>query len=91
MKDFWLSCGHHLLDRDAGGAFRAPVAGLTVTAGFSSAGFGAGAAFAIAPTRAPVAITEPAATPLLASESLRSARSRCWAGGDAIGALSTRT
>src|ERR1700731_3693599 len=19
MKDFWLSCGHHLLDRDAGG------------------------------------------------------------------------
>ena len=24
MKDFWLSCGHHLLDRDAGG-------GLVVT------------------------------------------------------------
>ena len=27
MKDFWLSCGHHLLDRDAGG-------GLAVTDGF---------------------------------------------------------
>jgi hypothetical protein len=27
MKDFWLSCGHHLLDRDAGG-------GLTVTEEF---------------------------------------------------------
>src|SRR2546421_11284743 len=27
MKDFWLSCGHHLLDRDAGG-------GLVVTEEF---------------------------------------------------------
>ena len=27
MKDFWLSCGHHLLDRDAGG-------GLVVTDDF---------------------------------------------------------
>src|SRR5215207_8202238 len=27
MKDFWLSCGHHLLDRDAGG-------GLIVTDDF---------------------------------------------------------
>src|SRR5919106_1091043 len=27
MKDFWLSCGHHLLDRDEGG-------GLTVTDDF---------------------------------------------------------
>src|SRR6478736_1738690 len=27
MNDFWLSCGHHLLDRDAGG-------GLTVTDDF---------------------------------------------------------
>src|ERR687884_2189023 len=26
-KDFWLSCGHHLLDRDAGG-------GLVLTDGF---------------------------------------------------------
>src|SRR4030081_4039961 len=23
MKDFWLSCGHHLLDRDAGGGLGA--------------------------------------------------------------------
>jgi hypothetical protein len=30
MKDFWLSCGHHLLDRDAGG-------GLTVTDEFLKA------------------------------------------------------
>ena len=27
MRDFWLSCGHHLLDRDAGG-------GLVVTDDF---------------------------------------------------------
>ena len=27
MNDFWLSCGHHLLDRDAGG-------GLVVTDDF---------------------------------------------------------
>src|SRR6476659_7447196 len=27
MKDFWLSCGHHLLDRDSGG-------GLVVTDDF---------------------------------------------------------
>src|ERR1041385_2477418 len=27
MKDFWLSCGHHLLDRDAGG-------GLSLTGDF---------------------------------------------------------
>src|SRR5215210_348794 len=27
MKDFWLSCGHHLLDRDAGG-------GLVITDDF---------------------------------------------------------
>ena len=30
MKDFWLSCGHHLLDRDAGG-------GLVVTDEFLKA------------------------------------------------------
>src|SRR6266511_4764598 len=30
MTDFWLSCGHHLLDRDAGG-------GLTVTDEFLKA------------------------------------------------------
>src|SRR5258708_13326229 len=30
MKDFWLSCGHHLLDRDAGG-------GLIVTDEFLKA------------------------------------------------------
>src|SRR5947199_5173829 len=30
MRDFWLSCGHHLLDRDAGG-------GLVVTDDFIKA------------------------------------------------------
>src|SRR5947209_16903718 len=32
MKDFWLSCGHHLLDREAGG-------GLVVTDEFLKAYF----------------------------------------------------
>ena len=32
MKDFWIACGHHLLDRDASG-------GLVVTDGFLKAYF----------------------------------------------------
>ena len=32
MRDFWLSCGHHLSDRDAGG-------GLVVTGEFLKAYF----------------------------------------------------
>ena len=86
-----VAFGADRVDRDAGGALRAPGAGLTVPAGLTSAtGFWAGVAFAIAAARAPVAITEPAATPLLTSDSRRRARSRWWAGGEAIEFLSAR-
>jgi hypothetical protein len=85
-----LALGADRLARDAGGAFRA-VAGLTDPAGCTSAaGCWAGVAFAIAAARAPVAITDPAATPLLTSDSRRSARSRWWVGGEAIESLSAR-
>lgn len=78
-------------DRDAAGGFRVAGRGLTVPAGFTcTAGVWAGVALAIAAARAPVAITEPAATPLLTSDSRRSARSRWWAGGEAIESLSAR-
>jgi hypothetical protein len=85
-----LAFGADRPDREAGGAFRAG-AGLTDPAGCTSAaGCWAGVAFAIAAARAPVAITDPAATPLLTSDSRRSARSRWWAGGEAIESLSAR-
>jgi hypothetical protein len=85
-----LTLGADRPDRDAGGAFRA-VAGLTDPAGCTSAaGFSAGVAPAIAAARAPVAITDPAATPLLTNDSRRSARSRWWVGGEAIESLSAR-
>lgn len=87
-----VAFGADRVDRDAGGGLRVPGAGLTVPAGFTSAaGFWAGVAFAIAAARAPVAITDPAATPLVTSDSRRSARSRWWVGGDAIETLSART
>jgi hypothetical protein len=74
---FGLVFGMVRPERDAAGDFRAAGAGFTVPAGFTcEAGFWAGVAFAIAAARAPVAITEPAATPLLTSDRRRSARSR---------------
>ena len=86
-----VAVGADRVARDAGGDFRAVVAGLTVPTGLTSAaGFWAGVAFAIAAARAPVAITEPAATPFVTSDSRRSARSRWWVGGDAIESLSAR-
>jgi hypothetical protein len=78
--------------RDTAGGFRLAGAGLTDPAGCTpAAGFWAGVAFAIAAARAPVAITDPAATPFVTSDSRRSARSRWWAGGEAIESLSART
>ena len=87
-----VALGADRVARDAAGDLRAVVvAGLTVPAGLTSAaGFWAGVAFAIAAARAPVAITEPAATPFVTSDSRRSARSRWWVGGDAIESLSAR-
>jgi hypothetical protein len=87
-----VAFGAERVDRDAAGGLRGPGAGLTVPAGFTSAaGFWAGVAFAMAAARAPVAITDPAATPLVTSDSRRSARSRWWVGGEAIESLSART
>ena len=72
------------LAREAGCGFRTGGAAFLTAGAFSTLATGvwAGVALAIAAASPPVAITAPAATPFVTSDSRRSARSReWWAGG----------
>ena len=74
--------------REAAAGLRVAGACLADPAGLApSVGLAAGVALPMVAARAPVAITDPAATPLVTSDSLRSALSRCWTGGEAIESL----
>ena len=67
--------------RVAAFALTAVRAGAFAADAVLAAGACAGVASAIAAARPPVAITAPAATPFVTSDSRRRARSRWWAGG----------
>lgn len=80
-----VAFGAGRLAREAGCGRRVAGTGFAVSFCCAPAEVGAaGVAFAMAAARPPVAITAPAATPLVTNDSRRSARSRWWTGGVAI-------